>query len=133
MKRHHVVAVFVFIFGGLFAYIQFRHGDTDRAIRTGVICILVGVAAFLYEKLRFWLRPVGIAVPLVIIGLMAAHAAFTGDIAEAIFLCIGVIGIGILHFFQNTSFVKEKIEPHIGIIFLLLLTLFLLFDALFIL
>ena len=32
MKRHHIVAVFVLIFGGLFAYIQFHHGDTDRAI-----------------------------------------------------------------------------------------------------
>ena len=127
MKRHHVVAVFVFIFGGVFAYLQFHHGDTDRAIRTGIICILLGVVAFLYEKLRSWLNPVGIAVPLVIMGLLAAHAAFTGDIASAIFLCIGLIGIGILHFFQDTSFVK-KIEPHMGMIVLLIVTLFVLFS-----
>ena len=127
MKRHHVVAVFSFIFGGLFAYLQFRHGDTDGAIETGVICTLVGVAALLYEKLRSWLSPVG-AVPLVIIGLMAAHAAFRGDIGAAIFLCIGLIGIAILHFFQDTPFVK-KIGPYIGIIILLITTLFLFFDA----
>lgn len=124
MKRHHFVAAFAFIFGGLFAYIQFRHGDTDGSIETGIICTLVGVAALFFQKLRSWLSPVGIAVPLVIIGVMAAHAAFTGDIASAIFLCIGLIGIGILHFFQDTSFVKEKIQPHIGLIVLLTIAFF---------
>ena len=114
MKRHHVVALFLLVFGGLFAYIQFHHGDTDDAIRTGIICTLLGVVAFFYEKLRTRLRPVGVTVPLIIIGLMAAYAAFTGDIAWAIFLCIGVIGGGVLHFFQDTPFVKEKIQPWLG-------------------
>ncbi len=129
MKRHHIVAVFVLIFGGLFAYIQFHHGDTDRAIRTGIIYTLLGVVAFFYEKLRTWLRPVGATVPLIFLGLMAAHAAFTGDIAAAIFSCIMVIGGGVCHFFQDTLFFKEKMEPYIGIIALLIMTLFLLFDA----
>ena len=128
MKRHHVVALFVLIFGGLFAYIQFHHGDTDDAIQTGIICTLLGVVVFFYEKLKSWLRPVGTTVPLVFLGLMAAHAAFTGDIAAAIFLSIGVIGVGVLHFFQDTPFFKEKIEPYIGIIVLLIITLFLLFS-----
>ena len=128
MKRHHIVAVFLLIFGGLFAYIQFHHGDTDNAIQTGIICTLLGVVTFFYEKLRSWLRPVGTTGPLIFLGLMAAHAASTGDIAAAIFLCIGVIGGGVLHFFQDTPFVKEKIEPYIGIA-LLIMTLFLLFDA----
>ena len=52
MKRHHIVAIFSFIFGGLFACVQFYHGDTDRAIRTGIICIIVGIVALFYEKLR---------------------------------------------------------------------------------
>ena len=129
MKRHHIVAVFVLIFGGLFAYIQFHHGDTDRAIRTGIICTLLGVVVFFYEKLKSWLRPVGTTVPLVFLGLVAAHAAFTRDIAAAIFLCIMVIGGGVCHFFQDTLFFKEKIQPYIGIIAMLIMTLFLLFDA----
>ena len=37
MKRHHVVAVLCLIFGGLFAYIRFDDGDTEGAIRTGII------------------------------------------------------------------------------------------------
>lgn len=131
MKRHHAVAVLVLIFGGLFAYIQFDYENTSGAIQTGIICILLGVVAFSYEKLRSWLRPVGVAVPSVIIGLMAAHAAFTRNITEAIFLCIGVIGVGVLHFFEETPFVKEKIEPYIGIIILLIITLFLFFDTFF--
>ena len=129
MKRHHVVALFLLAFGGLFAYIQFHHGDTDDAIQTGIICTLLGVVAFFYEKLKSWLRPMGTTVPLVFLGLMAAHAAFTGDIAAAIFLCIMVIGGGVCHFFQDTLFFKEKIQPYIGIIALLIMTLFLLFDA----
>lgn len=129
MKRHHIIAMFSFIFGGSFAYIQFHHGDIGRAIRTGIICTLIGVIVLSYEKLRSWLRPVGVAVPLTFLGLMAAHAAFTGDIAAAIFLCIMVIGGGVCHFFQDTLFFKEKIEPYIGILALLIMTLFLLFDA----
>lgn len=131
MKRHHVVAVCVFIFGGLFAYLQFHHGDTGCAIRTGIICILLGIAAFLFEKLRYRLRPVGVAVPLAVMGLMAAHAAFTGDIAATIFLCIGVIGIGVCHFFKDTPFFQQKIEPYVGVIVLVLITLILFLDTLF--
>ncbi len=114
MKHYHIVAMFSFISGGLFAYLQFHHGDTDRAIRTGIICIIVGIVALFYEKLRTWLRPVGVALPLIFLGLMAAHAAFTGDIAAAIFLCVMVIGGGVCHFFQDTPFVKEKIRPWLG-------------------
>ena len=57
MKRHHIIAMLSFISGGLFAYMQFHHGDTDRAIRTGIICIILGIVTLLFEKLRFWLRP----------------------------------------------------------------------------
>lgn len=129
MKRDHIIAMFSFISGGLFAYIQFHHGDIGRAIRTSIICTLLGVVVLSYEKLRSWLRPVGAAVPLIFLGLMATHAAFTGDVAAAIFLCIMVIGGGVCHFFQDTPFFKRKIEPYIGIIALLIMTLFLLFDA----
>ena len=114
MKRHHIAAVILLIFGGLFAYIKFDDGDTEGAIRTGIICTLLGIVAFFYEKLRSWLRPVAIAYNVIFLGLMAAYAASRGDIAWAIFLCIGVIGGGVLHFFQDTPFVKEKIQPWLG-------------------
>lgn len=108
MKRHHVVMVCVFVFGGLFAYIQLHHGDTDRAIRTSIISILIAGVVLLYKKLRTWLEPVGVTVPLIIIGLMAAHAVFTGDFAAAIFLSIGLIGISVGHFLQDTPFFKKN-------------------------
>ena len=114
MKRHHIIAMFSFISGGSFVYMQFHHGDIDRAIRTSIICTLLGVVVLLFEKLRSWLRPTGIAVPLVLIGVMAAHAASTGDIREAIFLFIGIILMAVLHFLQDTPFVKEKIQPWLG-------------------
>ena len=126
MKRYYVAAVFFIIMGGLLAYIRFHQENTEGAIWIGIIFTLLGVVTFFYEKLRSWLRPVGVAVPLIFIGLMAAHAASTGDIASAIFLSIGVIGAGVLHFFQDTPFFKEKIEPYIGIIVLLIMAFFLL-------
>ena len=65
MKRHHIAALFLLIFGGLFAYIRFDDGDTAGAIRTGIICIVLGVVVFFFEKLKSWLRPVGATVPLI--------------------------------------------------------------------
>ena len=113
MKCHHLVSLFLFIFGGSFAYMQFHHGDIDRAIRTSIICIILGIVTLLFEKLRSWLRPVGITVPFIFLGLMAAHAVFTGDIGMAIFLFIWIILMAVLHFFQDTPFVK-KIQPWLG-------------------
>ena len=80
MKRHHIVAMFSFISGGLFAYIQFHHGDTGRAIRTGIICTLLGVVVLFYEKLRSWLRPVGVAVPLIFYRINGGSCGFHGRI-----------------------------------------------------
>ena len=111
MKHHHIIAMFSFISGGLFAYIQFHHGDIGRAIRTGIICTLLGVVVLFYEKLRSWLRPVAIAFNFILFGAMAAYAVSTGDIVWAIFLCIGSILMVVLHFFQDTPFVKEKMQP----------------------
>ena len=101
MKRHHVVALFLLVFGGLFAYIQFhpwgyrrRNSDGHHLYPTRSCCIFLRKIA--EPGSDQWES----RWPLIIIGLMAAYAAFTGDIAWAIFLCIGVIGGGVL----STSF-----------------------------
>ena len=131
MKRYYVAAAFLIIMGGLFAYIRFHQGSTEGAIWIGVIYPLLGVLVFCYGKFRPRLGLVAIAFNLIIFGAMAAYAVSTGDIAWAIFLCTGSILIAVLHFFEDTPFVKEKIEPYIGIIILLIITLFLLFDTFF--
>ena len=51
MKRHHIAAGFLLIFGGLFTYIRLRDGDTEGAIRTGIIFALVGVIMFFSRKI----------------------------------------------------------------------------------
>ena len=59
MKRHHIVAVFCLIFGGLLAYTRFGDGNIGGAIRTAIIFALLGVFAFFYEgkvraRFRSW-------------------------------------------------------------------------------
>ena len=111
MKSYYVAAVFFIIMGGLLAYIRFHQGNTEGAIWIGIIYPLLGVFAFCYGKFRPRLELAVIAYNLISLGLMAAYAASTGDIAGAIFLGIGSIGVCVLHFFQDTPFVKEKMRP----------------------
>ena len=93
--------------GGLFAYIKFHQGNTDGAIWIGIIYPLLGILAFCYGKFRPRLSLVAIAFNFILFGAMAAYAVSTGDIAGAIFLCIASILITVLHFFQDTPFVKK--------------------------
>ena len=83
MKRHHIVAVFVLIFGGLFAYIQFHHGDTDDAIQKGIICTLLGVVVFFYEKLKILAQTCGnhgaLSFLMVNGGSCGAHGGYSGS------------------------------------------------------
>ena len=114
MKRYYVAAVFFIIMGGLLAYIRFHQGNTESAIWIGIIYPLLGVFAFCYGKFRPQLSLIAIAFNLVLLGLMAAGAVSRGDIAWAIFLCIGSILIAVLHFFEDTPFVKKKRQPWLG-------------------
>ena len=134
MKRHHIAALFLLIFGGLFAYLRFDDGDINGAIRTGIIFTLLGIFAFFYDgKLRTRLRPVVIALPVILVGLMAYRDFMNGNIASAIIAGIVLILGGILTLFQDTSFVKEKIRlglrpiPYIGVGVVLIITLLRLF------
>ena len=52
MKRHHAVAVFLLIFGGLFIYLTLDDGETERAIRMGIFFTLLGVFSFFSGRLQ---------------------------------------------------------------------------------
>ena len=134
MKRYHIAAVILLIYGGLSAYQRFDNGNTNGAIWTGIIFALLGIFAFFYHgKFRDRFRPVVISLPVILIGGMAVYAAFMGNIVSVIILGIGLIFAGVLHLFQDTPFVKEKIRPwlrpipYIGMVVALIITLLLLF------
>ena len=113
MKRYYVATVFLIIMGGVFAYIKFHQGHIEEAIWIGIIYPLLGVLAFCDGKFRPRLSLVAIAFNLILFGAMAAYAVSTGDIAWAIFLCIGSILIAVLHFFEDTPFGKKR-QPWLG-------------------
>ena len=134
MKRHHIVAVFCLIFGGLLAYTRFHHGDTGDAIRTGILFALLGVFAFFYAgKVRARLRPVVIVLPVILVGLMAYKDFVNGNMISVIIASIVLILGGILTLFQDIPFIKEKIRPwlrpipYIGLAVMFIITLLLLF------
>ena len=112
MKRHHVVALFLLIYGGLFAYITLDNGDTARAIRMGIFCTLLGVFSFFSGRLQPRLRSIGVTVILLIaLGISAYWDFIAGDIWSVIILGILMISVVVPTLFQDTPFVKEKMGP----------------------
>ena len=112
MKRHHVVSVFALICGGLFAYIRFEDGDTTGAIRTGIIFALLAIIMFFLGRLQPRLRSLGVnLIVLIVLGVSAYRDFMAGDIASVIILGILMILGIVLTLFQDTPFVKEKIQP----------------------
>ena len=112
MKRHHVVSVFALICGGLFAYIRFEDGDTTGAIRTGIIFALLAIIMFFLGRLQPRLRSLGVTlIVLIVVGVSAYRDFMAGDIVSVIILGILMILGIVLTLFQDTPFVKEKIQP----------------------
>ena len=112
MKRHHIVAVFLLIYGGLFVYLTLDNGEIERAIRMGIFFTLLGVFSFFSGRLQPRLRSLGVTlIILIILGVSAYHDFMAGDIASLIVLGILMILAVVPTLFQDTPFVKEKIGP----------------------
>ena len=112
MKRHHIVAVFLLIYGGLFVYLTLDDGETERAIRMGIFFTLLGVFSFFSGRLQPRLRTLGVTlIILIILGVSAYQDFMAGDIASVIVLGILMILAVVPTLFQDTPFVKEKIGP----------------------
>lgn len=111
MKRHHIAAAFLLIFGGLFAYLRFDTGDTDGAIRTAIIFAILGVLLFFFGRLQPRLRSLGLNLILLIVAGVSAYQDFMdGDMVSVILLGILMLGIVVV-LFQNKPHVKNNIEP----------------------
>ena len=112
MKRHHIAAAFLLICGGLFVYLTLDNGETERAIRMGIIFTLLGVFSFFSGRLQPRLRSLGVTlIVLIILGVSAYQDFMAGDIASVIVLGILMILAVVPTLFQDTPFVKEKIGP----------------------
>lgn len=112
MKRHHIAALFLLIFGGAFAYLKFDDGDTEGAIRTGAIFILAGATMFLLARLQPRIKSLIVnVIALIFLGLLAYQDFMAGDTAWAIILVIVLFVAVVLTWFENRPFVKEKIRP----------------------
>ena len=112
MKRHHIAAAFLLIFGGLFAYLRFDTGDTDGAIRTGAIFILASAAMFVLVRLQPRVRSLIVnAVVLIIMGRFIYQDFMVGNTTWVVVGGVVLIIAVVLTPFENTPFVKEKIRP----------------------
>ncbi len=112
MKRHHAVALFLLIFGGISAYLRYDDGDINGAIRTGAIFILAGAAMFLLARLQPRFRSFIVnAVLLIIMGRFIYQDFIAGNTAWVVVGGVVLIIAVVLTLFENTPFVKEKIRP----------------------
>ena len=112
MKRHHILALFLLIFGGISAYLRYDDGDINGAIRTGAIFILASTAIFVLARLQPRVRALIVnAVVLIIMGHFIYQDFMAGDTVWAIILMIILVAGVILTLFENTPFVKKKIRP----------------------
>ena len=111
MKRHHIAALFLLLFAGLSLYQGFHDGEMGRPIWTGIAWAVLGVLAFFYDKLRTWLRPVVVALPLILMGVMVIKEVIRGYVVGVILWSIALIFVAVFAFFQDRPFVKEKVRP----------------------
>ncbi len=112
MKRHHVAALFLLIFGGISAYLRYDDGDINGAIRTGTIFILASAAIFVLARLQPRVRSLIVnAVVLIIMGRFIYQDFMDGNTTWVVVgSVVLIIAVG-LTLFENTPFVKEKIRP----------------------
>ena len=112
MKRHHILAPFLLIFGGISAYLRYDDGDINGAIRTGAIFILASAAMFVLARLQPRVRSLIVnAVVLIIVGRFLYQDFMDGDTTWVIVGGVMLIIAVVLTLFENTPFVKEKIRP----------------------
>ena len=131
MKRHHVIFVFLLIFGGYFAYIRFDSGYTDGvgAIRMGIAFPLFGAIGLfdgrLVPRLRVFVRAMML---LATWGLLTYTDFINGNIRNAIIFSIMLILVGIPRLFDdNPSRPWLRPLPYIGMVIVLIIILLLLF------
>ena len=116
MKRHHLAALFLLIFGGLFVYLRLEDGEIERAIRMGIFFTLLGIFAFFSGRLQPRLRFLGVNLLLLIVLGVATYQDFiAGDIIsviiQGVLMSILIISAVALTLFQDKPFYKEKIAP----------------------
>ena len=110
MKRHHVVALFLFICGGLLVY-TIHQEDPDEAIRWAISLFLFGAIIFFYEKLPTWFRPIVIVLPVIGAGYITYVHFVSGNIVLTFVTCIGSILVGHVMLYQGKPFVPETLQP----------------------
>ena len=112
MKRHHILALFLLIFGGISAYLRYDDGNINGAIRTGAIFILASAAMFVLARLQPRVRSLIVnAVVLIIVGRFLYQDFMDGNTTWVIVGGVMLIIAVVLTLFENTPFVKEKIRP----------------------
>ena len=112
MKRHHILALFLLIFGGISAYLRYDDGDINGAIRTGAIFCLASAAMFVLARLQPRVRSLIVnAVVLIIMGRFLYQDFMDGNTTWVIVGGVVVIIAVVLTLFENTPLVKEKIRP----------------------
>ena len=101
MNRNRIITVgYLIIVGGMIAYKEFLGGDMYRAVLTAIAFSLFGVLAFFYTDLQSWIKPLFVALPLIVVGTSVYRDFSGGEVSFAI-LGVAMIAGGAIIFFQS--------------------------------
>ena len=138
MKRHHIAALALILFAGLYLYQSFRDGMNDLPI-WGIGFIFVAVVAFFYERWKSWLMSKQVVfsetplcvVMLIILGGMLVRSLVIGDTIGTVGWIGALIAGSIYMALRNIKKVRAWLRfiPFIAVGALLITEIFSLFGG----
>ena len=125
MKRYQLATVFCVIFAALSLYKGFHTGEMERAIFISIGMVVLGTISWFYDRLRKWLRPVMLAIPVILLIFFAYQHLRDGEILQfSVALGVLIVGGG-LTLLQDRGFIQEQVGRYTSFVPVIVLALLL--------
>ena len=128
MKRHHLATVFCLTFAALSLYKAFQTGEMGRAIWIFIGFLVLGGIGFFYDRFRRWLRPVMLAIPVILLLFFGYQHLRDGEILQfSIVFGVLIVGGG-LTLLQDRRVIQERVSRYTSLVPVIVLTLLLVWE-----
>lgn len=125
MKRHQLATVFCVIFAALSLHKGFYTGEMERAIFIFIGMVTLGTIGWFYDRLRKWLRPIMLAIPVILLLFFAYQHLRDGEILQfSAVLGVLIVGGG-LTLLQERGIIQEQVGRYTSFVPVIILALLL--------